>query len=184
MDGLAETAGFAGPLDQLRGQTRELHQKTHETIRKVGGDIEDRFHLNTAISAVMELVNLMHGVSPSQEEPHAAAVCRSALESVVLLLGPFVPHFSEEIWQALGNDTSVLQAPWPEYSKEALVKEDLLIVVQVNGKLRHRFIIAAEATEDDIRRVALADPHVLKFIEGKAIRKVVVVKRKLVNIVV
>jgi leucyl-tRNA synthetase len=184
LDRVGPAAGYTGSLEALEGPVRELYQKTHETIRKVSSDIEERFHLNTAISAVMELVNQMYGVEPFGDEPHAAAVCRSALESVLLLLAPFVPHFAEELWQTLGNESSIVRAPWPEFREEALVKEELLIVVQVNGKLRHRFVIGADATEDEIRQVALTDDHVLKFIGEKPIRKVVVVKRKLVNIVV
>lgn len=176
-------AAYTGPTEALSGAARELYKKTHETIRKVGVDIEDRFHFNTAISAVMELVNVMHATDPTGKEPHTAGVCRAALESAVLLLAPFVPHFSEELWRALGHSESILLAAWPEFREDALLKDDLVIVVQVNGKLRHRFTVGAGASDEEIQKIALSDERVLKFLEGKPIRKVIVVKHKLVNIV-
>jgi leucyl-tRNA synthetase len=179
-----EEAAYSGPTGDLEGLTRDLYKKVHQTIRKVGIDIEDRFHFNTAISAIMELVNTMHGVDPLAAEPYARGVCRAALETVVLLLAPFVPHFSEELWEALGRSTSIINVAWPEFREDALVQDDLLIVVQVNGKLRGRFTVGADATDDEIKAIALKDEQVLKFVDPNAIRKLIVVKRKLVNIVV
>jgi leucyl-tRNA synthetase len=103
---------------------------------------------------------------------------------MTVLLSPIVPHFAEELWQALGHGTSVLMTPWPTYSEAALEREKLTIVVQVNGKLRSRFEVAADTHEDLIKQTALADEKVQKFIDGKTIRKVIVVKAKLVNIVI
>jgi leucyl-tRNA synthetase len=183
LKGVLEEAAYYGPTENLQGATRDLYKKVHQTIRKVGIDIEDRFHFNTAISAIMELVNVMHGVDPFAMESHTRGVCRAALETVVLLLAPFVPHFSEELWEALGRSKSILNVPWPEFREDALVQEDLLIVVQVNGKLRGRFTVGADASDEEIKAIALRDEQVLKFVDQKAIRKVIVVKRKLVNIV-
>jgi leucyl-tRNA synthetase len=177
-------AAYGGPTGNLEGATRDLYKKVHQTIRKVGIDIEERFHFNTAISAIMELVNTMHGVDPSATDSHIRGVCRTALETVVLLLAPFVPHFSEELWEALGHSASILNIPWPEFREDALVAEDLLIVVQVNGKLRGRFTVGADATDEEIKAIALKDEQVLKFVDPEAIRKVIVVQRKLVNIVI
>jgi leucyl-tRNA synthetase len=101
-----------------------------------------------------------------------------------LLLSPIVPHFAEELWEALGNSSSILLAPWPPYLKEALEKDELLIVIQVNGKLRSKFSVATDADEETIKEIALADERVMKFIDGRAIKKVIYVKEKLVNIVV
>ena len=167
---------------------RTLWKKTHETIKKVTNDIEDRFHFNTVISAVMELVNLMQTLPVVQTDKdsvnEAAGLMRFAMETVVVLLSPIVPHFAEELWAALGHETSVVLAPWPTYQEEALVKEELLIVIQVNGKLRSRFSVPADADDDTIKEIALADERTQAFIAGKEIRKVIVVKKKLVNIVV
>ncbi|MFP4348544.1 MAG: leucine--tRNA ligase [Desulfococcaceae bacterium] len=185
MEPTRPVAAYADSPDELDGDLRDLYRKIHETIRRVTGDIEDRFHFNTAISAVMELVNAMYGIDRSKAgEGSTAGVMRLGLETAILLLSPMVPHFSEEIWSALGHKKSVLLAAWPEYRKEALQKEEMTIVVQVNGKLRSRFDISADADDETLKETALADERVQKFIADKTIRKVIVVKKKLVNIVV
>ncbi len=175
---------YGGNPDNLDDELRELYRKTHQTIQKVTKDIEDRFHFNTAISAVMELFNTMSSLDMQKNYDKQLSVMRFAMESLTLLLSPIVPHFAEELWEALGHRTSVLQAPWPQYHTDALEEEELLIVVQVNGKLRSRFKVARNADEETIKERALADKRVLKFLDGKVIRKVIVVKNKLVNIVV
>jgi len=165
-----------------------LYRKIHQTIQKVTGDIEDRFHFNTAISAIMELVNLMQtfprGKDTAEDQENDVSLMRFALETVVLLLSPIVPHFSEELWAELGHGTSVMTAAWPGFIEDALVKESLLIVVQVNGKLRSRFNVSADADDETIKTMALADERVQSFVGGKHIKKVIVVKKKLVNVVV
>ncbi len=132
----------------------------------------------------MELVNSLHGIEWGHDRPHESAVLRFALETVVLLLSPIVPHMAEELWQALGHDTSILLAQWPQYQEDALVKDDMLIVIQVNGKLRSRFTIAIDADDDMLKARALADDRIKAFVDGKPIKKVIVVKNKLVNIVI
>ena len=184
IDSIKEVPPFDGSSDQLKGRIRDLFKKTHATINKVTKDIEDRFHFNTAISAIMELVNTMHGIDPEENDPQTRGAMRLAMESVILLLSPIVPHFAEELWEAIGYDSSVLLAPWPSYSEDALIKDDLLIVVQVNGKLRSRFNVDADADDNTIKELALSDERVQKFINDKPIKKVIVVKKKLVNIVV
>jgi len=170
--------------DDLEGDLKKLYQKTHYTIKKVTTDIEERYHFNTAISAVMELVNTMYALEPDFKTASTGAVWRLAIESAILLLAPITPHFAEELWVELGCRGSVLLQPWPSFREDALVKETLLIVVQVNGKLRSRFNIAADADKKSIRETALADERIQKFIKGKTIKKVIVVKNKLVNIVI
>ena len=174
---------YDGRPDQLEGDLRELYKKSHQVIDKVTRDIEDRFHFNTAISAVMELVNQMYGIDDT-DQPQAAQVMRHALESAVLLLSPIVPHFAEEIWHSLGHEQSILLAPWPDFRQDALIQDEATIVVQVNGKLRSRFSAAMDTGEDILKQAALADEKVLKFVEGKTVRKIFVVPNKLVNIVV
>ncbi len=183
MDSIREAEPFDGRPDQVGGDSRDVVKKTHETIKKVTKDIEDRFHFNTAISSIMELVNTLYGVEP-EKSPQKIAVMRFAMESVTLLLSPIVPHFAEELWNALGFETSILLASWPAYREDALVKDEFLIVVQVNGKLRSRFNVDADADDGTIKEMALSDERVQKFIDGKPVRKVIVVKKKLVNIVV
>ncbi len=181
---IQHVSAFDGDMGSLSPEHRELHKKIHQTIFKVTTDIEDRFHFNTAISAVMELVNMMYGFSASDSSPELARMFRLAIESVVLLLSPVTPHIAEEIWHELGYSSSIFMATWPTYRPEALVKDMLLVVVQVNGKLRSKFTIDADAEDDAIEQQALADERIIKCIAGKTIRKVVVVQKKLVNIVV
>jgi leucyl-tRNA synthetase len=184
MPAIADSTAYTGEVSALEGDLREIYKKAHQTIQKVTGDIEDRFHFNTAISAIMELVNVLYVKKPGLELPNSPEVCRFAMETVTLLLAPFVPHFSEELWQTLGNTDSVLKAAWPTYREEAFEKDELLIVVQVNGKLRSRFNVATDTSDEAIKEKALSDEQVLKFVGDKTIKKVIVVKKKLVNIVV
>ncbi len=175
---------FTGAPDELEGPLRDLYKKTHQVIQKVTNDIEDRFHFNTAISAVMELVNLMYGIEEGSHRPHTVGVIRHALESAALLLAPIVPHFAEEIWHLLGQQDSILLAGWPAYRQDALVQDEVTIVVQVNGKLRGRFNADVDTEQGVLEQKALQDQRVQGFIAGKTIRKVIVVPNKLVNIVV
>lgn len=184
MDCIKDIPSYYGSPDELYGESRDLYRKTHHTIKKVTIDIEDKFHFNTAISAIMELVNAMSGIDLKKNGHKENSVVRYALESIVLLLAPIVPHFAEELWEALGYESSILLASWPEYNKEALSKDELLIVVQVNGKLRSRFNIDADTDDNAIKEMALSDERIKKFINGKAVRKIIVVKKKLVNIVI
>ena len=177
-------ASFDGDDADLSPSMRELYKKVHQTTHKVTHDIEERFHFNTAISAVMELVNLFSGESIQPASDAEVGVVRLALERIALLLSPIVPHFSEEVWEQLGHPPSILQQPWPTYRKEALVRDEWVIVVQVNGKLRSRLTVAAGTDKAVIEAMALADERACKFIGDKPVRKVVVVPGKLVNIVV
>jgi leucyl-tRNA synthetase len=183
IDLIKETAPLMSLAEISDSQTRELFQKIHETIQRVTRDIEDRFHFNTAISAVMELFNLMSSFNPEAADKEILAVMRQAMEVVVLLLSPIVPHIAEALWRAMGAETSILLESWPHQDPAALKREELLVVVQVNGKLRSKFQIRADAGEDEMKETALADERIQKFIDAKPIKKVIVVKKKLVNIV-
>ncbi|ABQ27295.1 leucine--tRNA ligase [Geotalea uraniireducens] len=177
--------GGAGALDPagLTNEGKGLRRQVHKTIRKVTEDIEERFHFNTAIAATMELVNTIQSFEP-KNSPQNAPVLKEAIESVVMLLAPFVPHFTEELWAQLGNNKSLEQAGWPAFDSAAAIDEELLVVVQVNGKLRGKLTVAVTASEDDVKGAALADERVKPFIEGKSVKKIVYVPGKLVNIVV
>lgn len=184
MDSIKGVKPFEGRPEDLDDRLKDLYRKTHQTISKVTRDIEDRFHFNTAISAVMELYNTMNGIKLKENSPVSAGVMRFAMESVVLLLAPIVPHFADEIWEAMGHESSVLLESWPAYRKDVLKEDEWLIVVQVNGKLRSRFAVSVDTDEDTIKQMALADERAKKFINNKPVKKVIVVKNKLVNIVV
>jgi leucyl-tRNA synthetase len=183
-DLIKDAPALDGNMDRLEGELLNLYKKTHQTIKKVTRDIEDRFHFNTAISAVMELVNTMYGVDRENESPEAAGVFRFAMESVILLLSPVVPFIAEELWESVGYTSSVLLSPWPVHDEAALAEDTLLIVVQVNGKLRSRFHIKADADDDSIKEKAVSDERIKRFLGAKPIKKIIVVKKKLVNIVV
>jgi len=171
--------------EELAGDLRTLYRKTHQSIKRVTNDIEARFHFNTAISAVMELVNAIQAVKEGiLATPEGASVLRLGLETVIVLLSPIVPHLAEELWEALGNSGSVLEVAWPIYREEAIAQDEILIVVQVNGKVRSRFNIAADADEEAIRTAALANDRIMARIGGRPVKKVIVVQKKLVNIVV
>ncbi|MDD5285750.1 MAG: leucine--tRNA ligase [Desulfuromonadaceae bacterium] len=182
-DRLDEISGAAQVnVAALCPDERNLRRAVHKTIRKVTEDVEERFHFNTAIASVMELLNTLQPIKLCT--PQSSAVMREALQSVILLMAPFVPHISEELWQRMGNTVSLSQTDWPKYDPEAVVDEELLVVVQVNGKLRSKVAVAAGISEKELEALALADERVAPFIEGKVIRKVICVQGKLVNIVV
>jgi len=185
MDRIADARPYTGEPDELPEALKVLYKKTHQTIQRVTRDIEDRFHFNTAISAVMELVNaLSTDEVQATVDREADGVLRFAVETVVLLLSPIVPHFAEEIWEAMGNRSSILTASWPGFRRDALIDDTVEIVIQVNGKLRSRFSVPADPQEAVLEQAALQDERAAKFIAGKPIKKIIVVKGKLVNIVV
>ena len=177
----------AGPVADLdinsldTGQ-KDLRRKTHQTIGKISDDIGRRYTFNTAIAASMELIN---AVSRFDDDSDAGrAVVHEALEAVVLMLSPIVPHISHALWQALGHSEAAIEQSWPVVDRHALEADQVEIVIQVNGKLRSRIAVAADSDNDAIGKQALADPNVQRFVGGKAIRKMIVVPGRLVNIVV
>jgi leucyl-tRNA synthetase len=182
---IRQATAYDGPLADLSDPLRSLFQKTHQTIQRVTHDIENRFHFNTAISAVMELVNQLGTVPVDGDgDARTEAVVRSAVEAVVVLLSPMVPHIAEELWHTLGQSGSVLEAAWPRWRADALTVDTVTVVVQVNGKLRGRFEAPAGTDEDQLKQLALADAKVAAFMGDKPVRKMIVVPDKLVNIVV
>lgn len=178
-DNLERVAGV--PVsDEADGAARELRRQVHRTIKKVTEDIDGRFHFNTAIASVMELVNAIYGFGEKESHP---GVVREALETTVRLLAPFVPHVSEELWACLGHTAGIEAAGWPCWDEKALVEDSKTIVVQVNGKVRGKVTVSADADNEAVQQAALEEGNVARFLEGKAVRKVVVVPGRLVNIV-
>jgi leucyl-tRNA synthetase len=175
-----QRAELPGSGDVFEGEDQVLHRKTHKTIKKVTEDIE-RFHFNTAISAIMELVNAIYQFESKSET--ASPVLREAIEVTVLLLSPFVPHITEELWHTLGKRESVIQTAWPEHDPRATAEQEILVVIQINGKLRDRMRVSASFGDVDVKKAALKRERVRSLIAGKPIKKVIVVPKKLVNVV-
>ncbi len=165
---------------------KDIYRKIHLTIKKVTEDIEDRFHFNTAISAIMELFNKINQLINDEKELNETdwSVIKEAVETMVILLNPVVPHISEELWSELGYKNSLVEFSWPQYGEEFLEKETRIIVIQVNGKVRSRIEVPASLSEKEIEAMALSNEKIRKFIGERTIKKVIVVQSKLVNIVI
>ena len=177
-----ENAGAASEGRELSERGRALRRKSHQTIRKVTHDLE-RMHQNTAIAAIMELLNSVYEYV-DREEQREVGLLREVLEGMALLLSPFAPHFCEEMWEILGHSESITFTPWPTFDPEWAREEGIYIVVQVNGKVRSRFSASPGISKDEMQALALEDAKTKAHIEGKTIRKIIVVPDKLVNIVV
>ncbi len=160
-----------------------LYRRTHLTIKKVTEDIEREFHFNTAIAALMELVNEMYDFTAKGVSGDKLPVLRSAIEALILLMAPFAPHVAEELWESLGNTTSVADTAWPSFDAGALVATEVTVVVQVNGKVRSKLTLPAGLSDKDIEAAALAEGKVREHRACKTPKKVIVVQGKLVNIV-
>ncbi|HEY3374411.1 MAG TPA: leucine--tRNA ligase [Candidatus Aquicultor sp.] len=166
---------------ELTSAERDVRFMVHRTIKKVTEDI-GRFNFNTAIAAVMELVNTLYKYNDSGDRN--PAVMREAVENLVLLLAPFAPFMSEQLWSDLGKKQSVHTQSWPKYDPELAKAEEVTLVVQVNGKVRDKITVAADIAEDEMKKTALASERVLSFVDGKEVKNIFIVPGKLVNIVV
>jgi leucyl-tRNA synthetase len=177
-------AGPAGPV--VPGEPNEarkaLRRQVHQTLAKVSDDIGRRRTFNTAIAAVMELLNALNRAETAT--PADRAVVQEALDLTVLMLSPIVPHICHRLWNVLGHDGAIIDQAWPQPDPAALVADTREIVVQVNGKVRGRVTVAATASEADVRAAALADGNVQRFVADQPVRKVIVVPGKLVNVVI
>ena len=166
----------------LTPELKSLRCQLHQTIAKVSDDLDRRHTFNTAIAAVMELMN---GLAKSQgTDPASRNLMQEALENIVLLLSPIVPHICHELWRELKPGTELFDQPWPQADNTAMVQDEIKLIVQVNGKLRGEINVAKDAGKDAIEHAALTNEHVLKFIEGQTVKKIIVVPGRLVNIVV
>ena len=198
---LRDAASLPPGRAALSEAERSLRRKTHDTIRRVTADLDPRVHLNTAISALMELVNELYAFTeehsrtglpgrrketaePGGERPETLAVVREAVASLVLMLSPFAPHTSEELWELLGHETGLTSASWPGFDPTVARATEMVVPVQVNGKLRGRLVVSSDATEDELRELALSDAAVKAYLSGKTVRNVIVARGRLVNVVV
>jgi leucyl-tRNA synthetase len=189
--------------DSLNATEKALRRKTHDTIRRVTADIEQRQQLNTAVSAMMELVNALYTFSEQtvtggparridEDVEHAGeverketiCVVREAIEALIRMLAPFAPHGAEEMWEMLGYGSGLASASWPEFNAEVAKADEIVIPVQVNGKVRGRVTVPADIADDELQQIALADPGVATHLAGKTVKKVVVAKGRLVSVVV
>jgi leucyl-tRNA synthetase len=203
VDHWAETIGGEGMPEceaaDCTDAERALRRKTHDTIRRVTIDIEERMHLNTAVSSLMELVNELYSFSegtvhgaPTRgepavgrvERPQTIAALREAIDALVIMISPFAPHTAEELWHMLGHVGGLSAAKWPSFDPEVAKADEVVVPVQINGKVRARVTAPADASEDRLRELALADAIVLSHTAGKTIRKVVIAKGPLVSVVV
>ena len=202
VDHWAKTVGGSSVPAGRNGWTdaeRAVRRKTHDTIRRVTADIEERMHLNTAVSSLMELVNELYAFSESTvhggpargattgqavERPQAVMVLREALDALVLMVSPFAPHTAEELWRMLGHADGIARARWPAFDAAVAKADEVVVPVQINGKVRARLTVPAGASDEELRDLALADGIVRNHTAGKTIRKVVVGKGPLVSVVV
>ena len=162
-----------------KGPARDLYRRIHRTIKKVTEDVGERYHFNTAISAIMELFNAINEYPEDADRGTLA----EALETAVILLAPFVPHLTEELWRAMGHETSVHEQPWPSYDPEMLVEEEVEMAVQINGRVRDKLVVPVTADRETVEQLALNQERIKNHLSGKTVRKVIVVPKKLVNIV-
>ena len=182
-DMLSEVSSL--PQTDLNEKSRSLHRKTHQTIRKVTRDLENDFHFNTAISAVMELINLLLSlVSEDNDHGVAPEAIKEAVDSTLLLLSPMTPHFCSELWEITGHGEALENQSWPSFNPDSAKEEEITVVLQVNGKVRSRLLVSPEIGDEDLKEMTLLDENVQKFVGAKPIRKVIVVPKKLVNVVV
>jgi leucyl-tRNA synthetase len=168
--------------ERLSEAARELRRKTHETLQRADDDFGRRMTFNTVVSAVHELTNTVSRLAPLAGDDRAAA--HEALKAAVLVFSPIAPHVTQRLWHHLGESGLLVEARWPEVDQSALVQQTLELVIQVNGKVRGRVAVPADASEAEVREVALANENVVRFLEGKAVRKVITVPGKLINVVV
>jgi len=205
VDSLAETIGGEGipspaQLD-LNEAERALRRKTHDTVRRVTLDLDPRVHLNTAISGLMELVNELYAFCNNSdclrigqtagdtasvgvvERAATVAVLKESVEALVRMISPFAPHMAEELWEKLGHSGGIVAAGWPTFDEAVAKAEEVVVPVQINGKLRARLTVGADISDEELRQIALSDPAVVKHLEGKTVRKVVIAKGRLVSIV-
>jgi len=169
------------PEEESEEANRALQRKTHQVVRKVGEDMQN-FSFNTAVAAIMELRNAI--LAAQRDRNVSMAIWQEAVEKMLLVLAPIAPHITEELWSRRGKPYSIHQQPWPAWDEEIAREEQVTLIVQVNGKVRDRIDVPAETADEALKEAALASANVVRFLDGREPRKVIVVKGKLVNIVI
>ncbi|MDN3512008.1 MAG: leucine--tRNA ligase [Candidatus Jettenia sp.] len=175
-------------IQKLSNQAKALYRQTNQTIKKVTEGVETSWHFNTAIASVMELLNNVDSfhvtIPQNTEEELDFHVFRHAMETILLLMAPFIPHICEELWEVMGHKPSIFRQPWPTYDKNAIHEEMIEIVIQINSKVRSRLSVPVDMNNDELRRCVLDDERITALLDGKKIINIVIVPKKLVNIVV
>jgi leucyl-tRNA synthetase len=179
----------APAADELTDYQRKLRRRTHQIIRSITENYDERLHLNTCISSLMELTNEIYAFDQSVEKSNASTgvdvgIAREAIEALIAMLTPFSPHMAEEMWEAYGHTESLAVTPWPRFNEKLAREEEIEVAVQVGGKLRSRIFASPDASDDDLRSRALADEKVLAATAGRDVVRVIVIPRKLVNVVI
>jgi leucyl-tRNA synthetase len=187
---IAEAAPGNGSTSEqaLTDYQRKLRRRTHQIIRSITDNYEERLHLNTCISSLMELTNEIYAFDQCVDKAPGPSdvdvrLAREAIESLIAMLAPFAPHLAEEMWEAYGHRESLAITRWPEFNPELAREEEIEVAVQVGGKLRSRILASPDASDDELRRRALSDEKVLAATAGRDVAKVIVIPRKLVNVV-
>ena len=169
---------------ELAAPERAIQRKLHKTIKRVSDDFQGRWHFNTCIAAIMELVNELYGFEENASAHGSVSLLADVQRKLVVMLAPFAPYLAHELWETLGEDGNLLKAAWPKFDPELTKEDEIEIPVQISGKLRSVVVVPVDATEDQIKAAALADEKVARAVEGKQIVKVIVVAGKLINMVV
>ncbi len=169
---------------ELAAPERAIQRKLHKTIKRVSDDFQGRWHFNTCIAAIMELVNELYGFEENASARGSVSLLADVQRKLVVMLAPFAPYLAHELWETLGEDGNLLKAAWPKFDPELAKEDEIEIPVQISGKLRSVVVVPVDATEDQIKAAALADEKVARAVEGKQIVKVIVVAGKLINMVV
>lgn len=182
VDELADVVKKDVEFGELNSQDKDMRYTIHSTLKKVTADLSEKFGFNTAISALMELINDMYKYK--ELDNINEAVIKEGVQTIVTIIAPFAPHLGEELWTMIGKEGSVFDIDWPKYDEKALVKDEIEVVVQVNGKVRGKLTVNSNISKDEMEKVALEDEKIKGLVEGKTIVKVVAVPKKLVNIVV
>jgi leucyl-tRNA synthetase len=170
-------------MGHLTHEDQMIRRITHATVKKVTHDIDERFNFNTAISAVMELVNALYQYKDRSEKFNSSVVAE-AIEKLLLILSPFAPHMTEEMWSRLGYSGSIHTHTWPEFDETIILTDEIEMVIQINGKVRERVMVPVDADESSIREQIMAQQKVQAYLEGKTVVKFIVVPGKLANIVI
>jgi len=175
---LKNTEYYNNDGNDLDKDNKKLFCKVHQTIKRINFDIKKSFHFNTSVAAIMELVNEIKNVENLDDR-----IFKFLTVNIIKLLAPFVPHVSEELWEMIGNSTTVFYEKWPEYNEKFIIEDEITIVVQVNGKVRSKLNVPSNIVEEDIKEMALSNERVKNWIKDKDIKKVVYVPKKLISIV-
>ncbi|MGB9334307.1 MAG: class I tRNA ligase family protein, partial [Candidatus Acidiferrales bacterium] len=162
---------------------KKLLRKAHQTLKRITRDFEQRWHFNASVALIMELFNELHAQGPLAEGANPAVV-KKVFEMMVLMLAPITPHIAEELWEMLGNAGGISKTRWPDYREDLAAEEEYEIVVQINGRVRAKLLVADGLGEDELRERVMGDAHVAALVAGKTLAKVIVVPKRLVNIVV